>query len=79
MRKKTQTFCTSTCSLSFGESGFLKRKLGSQSWPVVRVVLHCYSFPFIIQKQDVLDEGSRHIHVVREDLKVEEDGQALRG
>jgi hypothetical protein len=30
MRKKTQTFCTSTCSLSFGESGFLKRKLGSQ-------------------------------------------------
>jgi hypothetical protein len=61
MRKKTQTFCTSTCSLSFGESGFLKRKLGSQSWPVVRVVLHCYSLPFIIQKQDVLDEGSRYL------------------
>jgi hypothetical protein len=61
MRKKTQTFCTSTCSLSFGESGFLKRKLGSQSWPVVRVVLHRYSLPFIIQKQDVLDEGSRHL------------------
>ncbi len=61
MRKKTQTFCTSTCSLSFGESGFLKRKLGSQSWPVVRVVLHRYSLPFIIQKQDVLDEGCRHL------------------